>query len=249
MATATRPLELILKNLGFTDKEAKVYLALLQLGPTDAKQISQKSGIKKPTTYVILDDLRQKDAILFLPSAKKKLFAVKSPEELFEVAHSKLKQATANLPLLNSLAKESKDKAMVTYYEGRNNFIKAMKYKEDEVARNGELLCYFASAEKVDLKMFPVIDANLTRLKKQGVHLRGFASDNPTLAEYRKRDKDFDRDVKILPKELYSAYSSIEISETFVRFALFEQEMFVIIDNPDIARIMRQIFEMNWAKY
>ena len=46
---------------------------------------------------------------------------------------------------------------------------------------------------------------------------------------------------------MYSATSSIDINRNFVRFTLFDEEMFVIIENPEIAKIMRQIFEMNWG--
>jgi sugar-specific transcriptional regulator TrmB len=198
---------------------------------------------------VILDDLRQKDAVLFLPNAKKKLFAAKSPQDIFDMATKRMNQASMNLPLLNQLARESKDKAMVTYYEGKTGYNRAMQYKEKEIADEGELLCYLASPEKIASGMLPSINALLERLKKRGVKIRGFASDNRGLDNYRKEDKDFNREVKILPPDIYKAYSSIDISNTFVRFTLFEQEMFVIIDNPEIARIMRQIFEMNWKKY
>ncbi len=249
MQTSTKPLELTLRNIGFNDKEAKVYLALLQLGPTDAKSISLKSGIKKPTTYVILDDLRQKDAVLFLPNAKKKLFAAKDPDEIFETAQKKVKRAGANIPLLRELAHKAKDSAMVTYYEGKSGYAQAMKYKEKEVIQSGEMLCYFASVDKVPPTMLASVNALMTRLKNNNVRMRAFASDNKNLEKYRKEDKEHNRETKILPPEIYKAYSSIDINDSFVRFVLFGEEKFVIIDNVEIARIMKQIFEMNWSKY
>lgn len=249
MQTSTKHLEVTLRNIGFNDKEAKVYLALLQLGPTDAKQISQKSGIKKPTTYVILDELRQKDAVLFLPNAKKKLFAAKNPEEIFDIAQRRIKQATANLPLLQELAHRAKDNAMVTYYEGKNAYAQAMRYKEKEVIQSGEMLCYFASPEKIHPAMLASVDSLMTKLKNNGVKIRAFASQNKNLERYRKEDKEHNRETKVLPPEIYKAYSSIDINDSFVRFVLFGEEKFVIIDNVEIARIMKQIFEMNWSKY
>ena len=49
-----------LRNFGLNDKEARVYVALLELGQTTAYAIAERSGLKRPTVYVILDDLRQK---------------------------------------------------------------------------------------------------------------------------------------------------------------------------------------------
>lgn len=249
MQTTSKPLEQTLKNIGFTDKEAKVYLALLQLGPSDAKNISTKSGIKKPTTYVILEELRQKDAVLFLPNAKKKLFAAKKPDELFEVANKKLNTAFNQLPLLNALARNSKDKAMVTYYEGKKGYAQAMMYKEDELVKAGELLSYFASAKTVSPEMLPLVDTHMTRLKKLNIKIRAFAPEQEDIRRYRETDKDNYREVKILSTDIFDAFSSISIGPSWVGFFLFEQELFVIIDNTEIAKIMRQIFEMNWNKY
>ena len=49
-----------LKNLGLNDKEANIYLALLQLGKSTATKIAKKSGLKRPTTYVIIEQLIDK---------------------------------------------------------------------------------------------------------------------------------------------------------------------------------------------
>jgi sugar-specific transcriptional regulator TrmB len=249
MQTTSKPLEQTLKNIGFEDKEAKIYLALLQLGPSDAKAISLKSGIKKPTTYVILESLRQKNAVLFLPNAKKKLFAAKKPDEIFEEANKRIHSAFSQLPLLNALSRNSKEKAMVTYYEGKAGYAQAMQYKQDEVIRIGELPCYFAAALNIDPDILIAVDKYLNHLKKNKVHLRGFAPEHETIHFYQSKDPEFLSDIKILPYDVYSGKSSIEISETFVRFTLFEEQMFVIIDNTEIAKIMKQIFEMNWRAH
>ena len=39
--------ETIFSGIGFSDKEAKVYLALLALGKANAYQVAVKSGLKK----------------------------------------------------------------------------------------------------------------------------------------------------------------------------------------------------------
>ena len=63
-----------LQNLGLTDKEARVYTALLKRGRTSAYGIAEESGLKKPTTYVILDDLIEKGLASRIPRVRKQLF-------------------------------------------------------------------------------------------------------------------------------------------------------------------------------
>lgn len=245
--STVKNLETPLRNLGFNDKEAKVYLALLELGPSAVREISLKSGLKKPTTYVILDELRAKDAVLFHPGAKKKLYSAKDPDLLFEAAKSRLNQAFYDLPTLKNLGKKGSRKAIVTYYEGVQGYEQAMSYRENEIIEEGEMLCYFASAQKVNPAMTKSIDELMDRLTRNGVKMRAFAPDHESLRRWRAEDADHGRDVKVLPTEMYSATSSIDINRNFVRFTLFDEEMFVIIENSEIAKIMRQIFEMNWG--
>ena len=54
---------MLYKNLieaGFSEKEAKVYLALLELGEGNIAKITQKSGIKRATVYLEIEALKSK---------------------------------------------------------------------------------------------------------------------------------------------------------------------------------------------
>jgi amidophosphoribosyltransferase len=48
-----------LKNLGLSDNEAKVYLSMLELGPSSVLEISAKAGVNRPTTYVQIETLKK----------------------------------------------------------------------------------------------------------------------------------------------------------------------------------------------
>ena len=50
-----------LQSLGFSEKESKVYFTLLKIGPSTAYKIAKQSGLKRPTVYIILEELRKKD--------------------------------------------------------------------------------------------------------------------------------------------------------------------------------------------
>ena len=53
-------LELELQHIGLNEREAKVYLAALELGPSPVQKIAQRAGIPRATVYLVLDDLRSK---------------------------------------------------------------------------------------------------------------------------------------------------------------------------------------------
>jgi sugar-specific transcriptional regulator TrmB len=46
-----------IEELGLSNKEARIYVSLLTLGPSPVQRIADQSGIKRVTTYVILESL------------------------------------------------------------------------------------------------------------------------------------------------------------------------------------------------
>jgi HTH-type transcriptional regulator, sugar sensing transcriptional regulator len=52
-----------LQALGFTEYEAKAYVALLQAGPLTGYQIAKASGIPRPNIYPLLERLEQRGAL------------------------------------------------------------------------------------------------------------------------------------------------------------------------------------------
>lgn len=99
-----------LQGLGLNQKEALIYVSLLQLGKATAYKIAQKSGLKKPTVYVILEELRQKGLVLKIPYPKKQIYSAKHPQELIHEAEERLKRVNSALPELLALT-QNEDKA------------------------------------------------------------------------------------------------------------------------------------------
>ena len=64
----------ILKQLNFSNKEIDVYLAALKLSKGTITELAKKSGIKRPTTYVILEKLKDLGLVSLSVQKKKKIF-------------------------------------------------------------------------------------------------------------------------------------------------------------------------------
>ncbi|EKE21958.1 MAG: Transcriptional regulator, TrmB [uncultured bacterium] len=235
-----------LENLGLSEKEAKVYLALLELGQASAYKVAQKAGVKKPTTYVLLDDLMKKELVLKLPGVKKQMFVAKSPEDFFSIAQGRVNLATSFLPELMS-SMHGKNKVQTIYYEGLDGFKQANWHKMKENAGK-ELIGFYASVENLDQKMIDITWQWTEDLKKNNISVRGFVPTHETLADYRKNDKEYNREMRELPWEEYSAETSLDVLGSFVRIIDLTKDspQAVIIENERTAKMVRQIFEMMW---
>lgn len=114
-----------LRDIGLGENEAKVYVALLELGPSTVLQIAGKAGINRPTTYVQLEALRKRDLIETITKGKKTLISPKEPAQLavmlereaaeLEVQKSELGKVLPQLQTMWTLAGK---KPIVRYFEG-----------------------------------------------------------------------------------------------------------------------------------
>ena len=54
-----------LEKLGLSEKESKIYIEGLGLGKFSVMGISEKTGIKRPTCYLVLEELKKFGTINF----------------------------------------------------------------------------------------------------------------------------------------------------------------------------------------
>lgn len=233
-----------LRNLGLDDKEGRVYVALLELGQTTAYAIAERCGIKRPTVYVVLDELRLKGLVLKIPHVKKQLFTAKSPEEFFREVEERLNASKRALPELLALTSGNK-KAKTLYFEGIKGISEIANYGMDRM-KGKQIDAFYAEATYASPELRKVFDDYNSKLKQEHITVRAIAPDHPNLKYWRDTDKEYGRIVKIVPSETYSARNSIDIGDTFVRIMAFKDLQGVIIENEGIAETMRQIFEMVW---
>src|SRR6185437_12048763 len=82
-----------LKQLDLSEAEAKLYLTLLQAGPTSVRDLAQTVAIKRTTAYFYIDQLVEKGLLMKLVRGSKKLVAANEPEALKTLVEEKLKKA------------------------------------------------------------------------------------------------------------------------------------------------------------
>jgi sugar-specific transcriptional regulator TrmB len=235
-----------LKNLGLSEKEARVYVALLEIGQSTAYSVANKSGLKKPTTYVVLDELRKKGLVLKLPHARKHLYSAKPPHEVLSAAEEKLYVIKQILPQLAALSLKGAVEVKTLFYEGFEGIREALWYKIDNLS-NEECVAFSASGVDASKKLIQLFRELNDAFKERNVRNRSIARDHPSLQEFRSVDAEYNRKVKVIPNNKYSSNISVEIHTSFIRILMFKELQCVIIDNPNVAMTFKQIFEMVWA--
>jgi DNA-binding MarR family transcriptional regulator len=241
-----------LKNLNLTDKEARVYLALLELGPSTPYKIAKRSRLKRPTAYVIAEELVEKGLIIQVTGEKTKQYIARSPETYFEDAENKLRSAKRVLPELMALQRKTSEKPNILYFEGVEGVKKAYDYRLKEF-KNTEIVGFFARGTHIDPKLSEEVFFPWGEYRAENkVSVRGFTTDDQSLHDYGKyfsaspeAGKMFAR---FLPEGMYTADTSFEIFSWGVRIVIMESRQALIIESGKFAHAMKEVFELLWQK-
>jgi sugar-specific transcriptional regulator TrmB len=107
-----------LAKIGLTERESKVYIAALELGPTGALQISRRTGINRPVVYSNLESLKRRGLIELQLHGIKHKYAAASPDQ-FDAIISEHKRIFYDvLPELLALYNLQGARSQTKYYEG-----------------------------------------------------------------------------------------------------------------------------------
>jgi len=242
-------IQAVLTQLGLTEKEALTYTALLELGDASAYTLSKKSGLKKPTTYVILEELRKKELVIKKPHHKSTLYTAKDPDELLRIAQNNLAKIQKILPHLKAINKTDKFRLQTVFFEGLKETGVALEHKLDEL-KNEELVGFYAYIEN-DTKfqeLYPHIMRWTDTMIANNISMRGITPLHTSTEKTTEINPRFKRTVKEVPFTDYSSEVSIDVIGSIVRIIDLVEHQAVIIENPRISKTIKQIFEMTWKQ-
>ena len=235
-----------LKNLGLNEKEAKVYLSLLQIGKATAYAVTKHCGLKKPTTYVVLDNLIEKGLANRVPRAKIMHYIAISPEDFFSIAESRVMNARAALPELKALSHGGEYKVNVTYYEGLDG-IKEMYSKILKMMSDKEIVGFYAHAKHAPPGLIEYWEEWTEERLKKNITVRGITPKDASTQKWIKNQSKYLLALKALPLEKYDSDVSIEVYENFTQIVSSKYLQGILIENPDVSKAVKQIFELAWT--
>ena len=93
----------LLKNLGLSEQEIKVYLSLIERGASLVSNIARDTKLHRPTIYQSLTKLSNKGLITVSPKGNQKLYSAESPEKLAFIFDSLKEDLELLLPELNQI--------------------------------------------------------------------------------------------------------------------------------------------------
>ncbi len=241
-----------LKQLGLSENEAKVYMAMLELGPSVVVEIARKAGTNRPTTYVQIESLKKKGLISTQAKGKKQLFIAESPDKLELLIESELRTVEGRkselnnfLPELLNLFNTSGQRPHVKFFEGKEGVLALQKefLKTDDTP-----ICGITSLDNV-FELFPEYENTYIKKraqKKIPSRIIYTSRKGPILKEL---DESSLRESKYIePDKLPLGVDITILKDKVAIIALKGKISGTLIEHKEVADSFRAIFELVWSK-
>ncbi|MEK7559725.1 MAG: helix-turn-helix domain-containing protein [Patescibacteria group bacterium] len=241
-----------LKKIGLSQNEAKVYLALLEIGSSTAQTIAQKSELKRPTTYVQLESLMKRGLVSSFERNAKTLFRAEDPEHLHKVLEKekeeqKLKAEALEqiLPGLGNLYLSAGERPRVRFFED----IEGLKTIQDEILKTKEKLIKAVTNADDVLKLFPQHAKNyIPKRVQRGIRSKIIytSSEGDFL---KSTDKEMLRESKFIESsKMPFSGDMLTYGQNVVISVVSKKQFGIIIESEEIAKSFGAIFDLLWEK-
>jgi sugar-specific transcriptional regulator TrmB len=246
-------LDKILQKLGLSSKEARVYLAALELGAAPVQQIAKKASVNRPTTYVILESLMKKGLATSVERGKKVLFTAEPPEQLErllaweqDVIEEKRQDLLKIMPELEAIFNLSENRPKVKFYEGKEGVRAANEdFMKDLV--KGDTIDAFTPLDDM-INTFPQFlktqpeQRIQKKIKSRVIYTH---KDGPIPRASNRKEL---REAHFLPRATFPLTGTLSIvKDKKIGIVVYRNNIVAVnIENPGIANMMEAIFELSW---
>jgi len=234
-------LEKILENYGLTERQAKVYLACLEMGSASVQKISVTAGIPRSTVYEVLDFLRGKGFVSTFQKKRTKYFTAEDPQKIIIQAKGSVEMLEESLPRLRAVYKQAGTQPTVRFYQGKEG----MKIILEEMLGEANELRSFASEDIFHLFGDWWTKYIQKRIKNK-IPVRVIIPESSLAHQRQELGPEQLRTVKIIPK-VYEHHGFVLVWKNKVAIFTFKKElMALVIESEEVASVQKSVFEFIW---
>ena len=235
----------LFEHAGLSDKEARVYLALLELGQATVVQISHQSQLKRPIIYVTIESLIENGYVSKMPNKKVNTYAVGDPAIISAKLSSTAKGFAEMLPYLQNLSNKSGNRPRISYYETESAIWNIYK----ETSRHKHVLL---NTSYVRLKQhFPESAERWLRDCERGVYsLRDWKHLIPNNHEdilIAKRLTKVGQNIRIIDHENVHTLDLALFNNKLSITSIEDEPFMIVVESTPLSMAMSAMFEMIWA--
>lgn len=235
----------ILRQIGIDSKKADVYLACLEMGGATAYLLSKKIGLKRPTTYDIVNQLMKEGLVYKSIKGHIKYFSPADPEIILSKLKEKEAKVRAVMPELQGLYNSPKIKPFIRYFEGEEGIREMQEDSLRSLKKGDTILAYVGEGTLIHLPDYA--DNYVKRRAEKGIWLKGIYKKTGEIMKYMAQNQEQLREARVLEEKDFPFSSEINIYKNKVAVANYGREMFgMLVESEEFAKSQKVIFELAW---
>jgi len=238
----------VLSAIGLNEKEARIYLAALQVGQGTVYQIAKTANLKRPNVYVLVDELVQKGLITTRTENKKTICSPLPPRQLIERWQGKVESLWSVIPDLNAYYQKNLSQPKVMMYEGEqgiNAVYNEMTPKGDKI----EEIFAFGSLSALREKFPHQLKVWERIVKNKRNKIKELANPEKGIPEYMKKMSALGNpnyEGRVTETDVFGAGDNVIYKNKIAIFSLKKELFAVVIESEELAKTYKALFEMAW---
>lgn len=250
MKNTHAPLKLNLQSFGFSEKEADVYIALLELGKGTVTKISQKAGINRTTGYDILGSLVSKKLASVSGKEPKQEYAAEPPTAITRYLKRQQAQTAEDIKKSETLVPELtllhtvKNRPKIRFYEGTDG----LEHVYEDTLTSSEPIRAYATIDDMHKALPTYFPEYYKRRAQKNIAIRAIVPETPMARERQAHDPEEKREIAFVPADKYYFSPEINIYDNKVMIASWREKLGIIIESDEIADAMKKIYELAWSR-
>ncbi|MDP3785248.1 MAG: helix-turn-helix domain-containing protein [bacterium] len=239
-----------LKAIGLSENEARVYLALLELGKGTVSEITRKANLNRTTGYDVLDNLVGKGLVSVSGKEPKQEYLAESPDKIETLLKKKLEEDEKHLGEVKGIIPELKSmhnvagRPKVRFYEGKDGLVEVY----EDTLTSHETIRAYATVDDMHKALPNYFPEYYGRRAGRGIGIRAIIPKTPIGEERATHDKEEMRETALIPPDKYYFSPEINIYDDKVMIASLREKLGIIIESAEIADAMKKIYELAWAE-
>ncbi|MFH1047264.1 MAG: helix-turn-helix domain-containing protein [Patescibacteria group bacterium] len=245
-----------LQEIGLSDKEAKVYLAALELGSATAQQIAVKAIVNRPTAYVMIESLIHRGLMSRHMHKKKTMLQAAMPHKLFYIVESQIRDLQKKETTVKNIIKKINDQVII---DDDNNEIRFEIFSgdnhplacQDYILRlePDEVLELTSIEQKCKLFTEKRLDGDIrNKICKKHRVFSLFSSNEPLCTTNASLSSMIFKEA-VIDNNKYPIGAEIIVCNDSVFFTTYNKHLQVLmIRNEGIAQTMKTLYKNLWKK-
>jgi sugar-specific transcriptional regulator TrmB len=235
----------ILTDIGLPELEAKVYLAILQLGETTVLKISRATEIKRTTIYHVIESLKQKGLVSEDVQGLKSFLVAEDPQKLSQLLNARAKTFEGILPIL-SAQYQTKNKTVDTKIYIGAQAIRSVYDSLLEDIKPHQDYCVISNQHEWYDKDKEFFEDFMSRRAKLNINIRLLIIESETARKHKQFERNYNMHVRFLPKDTKLSTNLVIIPQKVVIHRLLEPTSATVLTDPAIIQMHKESFEIMW---